>query len=98
MLKDLKALNHVIIGLILGTITPVFAMYFILKYTTNMNLFYIVQVPFFSEVINSLKGALFFNLGVFFLFYWLRKDDSAKGVIWATLLYGAFYLWYIFFM
>jgi len=41
---------------------------------------------------------LFFNLAVFFIFYWLKKDQSARGVILATLVYGALYLWYMFFM
>ena len=98
MLKALKEFNHVTIGIILGLLIPLAAMYIILKITTNMDLFYIIKNPFFSPVIDNLKGALFFNLGTFFLFYWLRKDDSAKGVIWATLLYAAFYIWYLFFM
>ncbi len=98
MLNAIKEFNHIIFGLILGILVPLVSMYAILKYTTNMDLFYIVKNPFFSEVINNLKGALFFNLGVFFLFFWLKKDESAKGVIFATLLYGAFYMWYMFFM
>lgn len=98
MLKTLKEFNHIIIGIVLGVIIPLAAMYIILKITTNMELFYIIKNPFFSPVIDNLKGALFFNLGVFFLFYWLKKDDTAKGVIWATLLYAVFYIWYLFFM
>ncbi|MBI2280452.1 MAG: hypothetical protein HYU68_07155 [Bacteroidetes bacterium] len=98
MLNTLKEFNHVIIGIVLGLIVPLTAMYVILKITTNMDLFYIIKNPFFSPVVDNLKGALFFNLGIFFLFFWLKKDQSAKGVIWATLLYGIFYIWYMFFM
>lgn len=58
----------------------------------------IIFNPFFSEIINVLKGSLFCNLGLFFLFYWLRKDLSARGVVLATFIYGAFYLYYIVFI
>ncbi|MBV6484624.1 MAG: hypothetical protein KFKLKKLM_01134 [Flavobacteriales bacterium] len=98
MPNDFKKFDHIIIGLILGVILPVTTMYVILKITTNMSLFYIYSNPFFSPIINSLKGGLLVNLGIFFLFYWLKKDQSAKGVIAATFVYGAFYLWYMFFM
>ena len=96
MLKQLKEFNHISIGLLMGITIPLVAMGLILKFSANMDFFYIVKNPFFSPVVDNLKGALFFNLGTFFLFYWLRKDDSAKGVIWATILYGAIYLWYMF--
>lgn len=96
MLKDLKEFNHISIGMVLGVIIPLIAMVLILKFSANMDFFYIVKNPFFSPVVDNLKGALFFNLGIFFLFFWLKKDQSAKGVIWATILYGAIYLWYMF--
>ena len=98
MPNSFKKVDHIAIGVLLGLILPVTAMYFILKISANMSLFYIFSNPFFSPIINSLKGALLVNLGVFFIFYWLKKDQSAKGVIAATLVYGAFYLWYMFFI
>ncbi|MGE0560301.1 MAG: hypothetical protein AB7O47_00655 [Flavobacteriales bacterium] len=96
MLKALKEFNHISIGIVLGIVIPLISMILILKISTNMDFFYIVKNPFFSPVIDNLKGALFFNLGVFFLFFWLKKDRSAKGVIWATILYGIIYLWYMY--
>jgi len=98
MLDKLKSFNHLSIGVIIGLIVPIVAMYFILKFTTNLSLTYILGSDYFSPVVNNLKGCLFFNLAVFFIFYWLKKDQSARGVILATLVYGALYLWYMFFM
>lgn len=97
--EGFKYFNHILIGLILGIIVPLIAMHFILKYNLpNFTLRMTIENPVFSPIFNSLKGCLFFNLGVFFIFYWLKKDKSARGVILATLLYGAFYLYYMFFM
>jgi hypothetical protein len=90
--------NHSIFGLVLGLIVPVLIMHFWLEYYSNLSLLEVVKNPFYSEILDILKGALFANLGVFFLFYWLKKDKSARGVVFATLLYGAFYLYYMFFM
>ena len=90
--------DHVLYGLIPGLILPVLVMYFILSYYSNFTLQYIVENPLFSPLVNDLKGALLVNLGLFFLFYYLKFDRSAKGVVFATLIYGAFYLYYIVFL
>lgn len=97
--KGFKYFNHIVIGLIIGLIVPLATMHIILKYNTpNFTLLYLLENPMFSPVLNNLKGALFINLPIFFIFYWLKKDQSARGVIFATLVYGAFYLYYMFFM
>ena len=90
--------DHILIGLIPGLIFPVMIMYFILSYYSNFTLQFIIENPLFSPLVNDLKGALLINLGLFFLFYWFKKDKSARGVVFATLVYAAFYLWYVFFM
>lgn len=92
-----KKMDHILIGLAFGLVVPVLAMHFILTYYSNLSLMYIVQNDFFSPIVDSLKAALFLNLGVFFLFFWTKKDKSARGVILATFVYGGFYLWYKFF-
>ena len=94
-----KYFNHIAIGMIIGILIPLFTMHFVLVYNTpNFSLLYLIENPMFSPVLNNLKGCLFVNLPIFFLFYWLKKDKSARGVIFATLIYGAFYLYYMFFM
>jgi len=95
--KFLK-LDHIAIGVILGIAIPLLIMHFRLQYFSNLSLYYIIKNPLFSEIVDILKGSIFANLPLFFLFYWLKKDRSARGVILATLLYGAFYLWYIIFI
>ncbi|MCO6500437.1 MAG: hypothetical protein J5I47_08690 [Vicingus serpentipes] len=91
-------LDHIAIGVILGVVIPLAIMQLRLQYFSNLSLVYIIKNPFFSEIVDILKGSVFANLGLFFIFYWLKKDQSARGVILATLLYGAFYLWYIIFI
>lgn len=96
-LKFLK-FDHIAIGIVLGILVPLIIMHFRLQYFSNLSLYYVIKNPFFSEIVDILKGSLFANLALFFIFYWLKKDLSARGVILATILYGIFYLWYIIFI
>lgn len=97
--EGLKHFNHIAIGLIIGLIIPLLTMHFVLKYNTpNFTLLYLIENPMFSPVLNNLKGCLLINLPIFFLFYWFKKDKSARGTVFATLIYGAFFLYYMFFM
>jgi len=92
---DLKKADHVLVGLIPAIILPAAIMAAILGYYSSFTLEYIIENPMFSPLVNDLKGALLVNLGLFFLFIWLKKDKSARGVLLATLLYGACYLYYM---
>ena len=96
--EDFKRFDHIAIGVIIGLIVPITAMHFILSYYSNFTLEFLIENPLFSPVLDDLKGCLFINLGVFFLFYYFKRDKSARGVVFATLLYGAVYLYYMFFM
>lgn len=95
---NLKKGDHFLIGLIPALILPLAIMSLILGYYSNLTLEYIIENPMFSPLVNDLKGALFVNLGLFFLFFWLKKDKSARGVILGTLFYAALYLYYMIFM
>mgnify|MGYP000005814932 CR=1 FL=1 len=96
--SDFLKFNHLLIGLILGIIIPMLVMHFWLTSYSNLSLLDIIKNPFFSQIVDTLKGSIFVNLLIFFSFYWLKKDKSARGVVFATLVYGAFYIYYIFFM
>ena len=96
--SDFLQLDHLVIGLITGLLLPMIIMHFWLNLYLSLSLYDVIRNPYFSEIINILKGSIFVNLVLFFGFYWLRKDKSARGVIFATLLYGAFYVYYMFFM
>lgn len=93
-----KYFNHIVIGMVLGLAIPLIAMQILLSYYSNFTLQFLIENPMFSPILDNLKGCLFLNLGVFFIFYWLKKDKSARGVIFATLIYGALYMYYMFFM
>ncbi len=95
---NIKKLDHILLGVVLGIIIPIIIMQLVLDYYSNLSLMDIIKNPFFSEIVNILKGVIFVNLGIFFLFYWRKKDKSARGVVLATLLYGGFYVYYSFFM
>ena len=96
--SDFLQFNHIAIGVIIGLIVPVTAMHLILSYYSNFTISFLIENPMFSGILDDLKGCLFINLGIFFLFYWFKKDKSARGVVFATFLYGAVYLYYMFFM
>ena len=95
---DLKKGDHLLIGLIPALILPVVIMSVILGYYSSFTLEYIIENPLFSPLVNDLKGALLVNLGLFFICIWTKRDKSAKGVLLATLLYAAIYMYYMFFM
>ena len=96
--SDLLKLDHIAVGITTSIVIPLFIMHFRLQYYSNLSLYYVIKNPFFSEIVDILKGSIFANLPLFFIFYLLKKDQSARGVIFGTLLYGAFYLWYIIFI
>jgi len=96
--EDFLEFDHLVIGATLGLLAPVIIMHFWLGMYLNLSLYEVVKNPYFSEIVNILKGSIFINLVIFFAFYWFRKDKSSRGVVFATLIYGAFYVYYMFFM
>lgn len=95
---NLQKFDHTAIGVVIGVILPVTAMHLILSYYSNFTIEFLIENPLFSGILDDLKGCLFINLGLFFVFYLLRMDKAARGVVFATFLYGAIYLYYMFFM
>lgn len=98
MKADFLKLDHLLIGLLSGLIVPMVIMHFWLQYYSNLSLLDILGSVYFSPIVDTLKSSLFINLGIFFAFYWFKKDKSSRGVVFATLIYGGFYLYYKFFM
>jgi len=98
MKASLLKFDHILIGLLGGIFIPLIIMQFWLGYYSNLSLYQLLQNSFFSPLIDTLKSSLFINLGIFFLFYFLKKDNSARGVVLATIIYGGFYIYYMFFM
>ena len=82
--------DNAILGLIVGLVAPLIIMLGFWKVQfehTSLMGFYEVMIQS-----NNLPGlisiGLLGNLGAFFLFYRLKLDVSARGVIMATFLYG----------
>ena len=83
--------DSVYTGLITGIIAPVlaFLIYYYAKFSsmTIMELIdHIILLDLMSAVISL---SLVANLLSFFIFIWLKADQSAKGVLLATFIYGA---------
>ncbi len=91
-------LDNLLIGLSLGLVFPAVVMHFWLQHYSNLSLIDIIRNPLFSQILDILKGSLIVNLAIFFIFYWLKKDKSARGVVFATLLYALLYVFYKFLM
>jgi mannose/fructose/N-acetylgalactosamine-specific phosphotransferase system component IID len=82
--------DSTILGLIVGLIAPTLVMLGFWQFQfghTSLIGFYEVMIQS-----NNLPGlisiGLLGNLGVFFVFYRLKLDVSARGVIMATFMYG----------
>lgn len=89
--------NSFLFGLLLGTIFPIlaFALIYIFWFYDTMPfdafLNYLwVRSSVFSGVISI---SLIINLPVFFWNIWSHRYETARGVIFATMLFGAFIIY-----
>ena len=82
-------INQTIIGLIVGLIAPFIAFSVFVLFYLELDLFITI-----NEVVNSnrlphiISLALIINLVIFFMKIKTRRDDAARGVLAATILYG----------
>lgn len=85
MKKDSK-----ILGIIMGLIAPVIGM--LVYWTFAFGIKGLMDIKILLHQTDKLSAlislGLIANLGGFFLFYRLKLDESARGVILATFLYG----------
>ncbi len=93
----LQKFDTVIVGLILGLLLPVISLfiYYFFTYESQLS---------FSEFINYFTTVHLFvayvslscymtNLPLFFLFIWKQKNEVARGVLFATMLYTAWVIY-----
>jgi hypothetical protein len=89
--------NHFATGLILGVVFPVaaFALIYIFWFYDTMPfsnfLNYLWHKP--STFAGVISISIIINLPVFFLNIWSHRYETARGVIFATMLYGAFIMY-----
>ena len=93
----LQKFDTVIVGLILGLLLPVISLfiYYFFTYESQLS---------FSEFINYFNTVNLFvayvslscymtNLPLFFLFIWKQKNEIARGVLFATMMYTAWVIY-----
>jgi len=100
MLKTTNKYNSVLTGLASGLILPAiaslfFGLYNINRFGTLTEMYErIITMGVMEELISLF---LVPNLGLFFLFMWKNKILSSRGVIFATMIWGAVMLYFKFF-
>jgi hypothetical protein len=87
---QIKQLDHVFLGFLLGVIAPSIAIlifYYLNSSTSDLGSFLNLSVK--EKLLSPLLSlCLVVNLGVFYLFIHFEKLFSARGVILATFLFG----------
>jgi len=84
--------DRLLIGWSLGIISPliIFLIVYELKYSEMEFMVYLRNVWQMKIFLKILSLCVFPNLGFFFLFYRLKYDMAARGVIMATFMYAFF--------
>ncbi len=84
--------DRLLIGWLLGIISPliIFLIVYELKYRDMEFMVYLRNVWQMKIFLKILSLCVFPNLGFFFLFYRLKYDMAARGVIMATFMYAFF--------
>jgi len=82
--------DHLLIGLLLGLLSPIAVLLIYLKLSSPDSSFLEMLQGFNERKVLShvLSLSVITNLLVFFIFIWLHKDRSARGVLGATIIYG----------
>ena len=82
-----QKLNSLVIGLIVGIVGPVLTLFVIYLITTSELSIrdYINQLIFFKVYTHIISLSAIPNLLTFFIFIWLNKLRSARGVLLATI-------------
>ncbi len=83
--------DSIFLGLICGMLTPISGIYiyWLLMFRIMAFSAFISHTIQYRLVSPILSISLILNLGTFFLFIYLKRDLSAKGVLFATFVYGA---------
>jgi len=82
--------NSIALGIISGIIAPMIGLlcYWLFSFRQMGLSEFLIYFHRYKLVSAALSTCLVFNLGVFFLFLYLKWETSAKGVLIATFLYA----------
>jgi len=82
--------DRFLIGWLIGFISPlvIFLIFYVMKYSEMEFMAYLRNVWQMKIFMKILSLCAFPNLGFFFLFYRMKYDMAARGVIFATFMYA----------
>jgi hypothetical protein len=82
--------DRILVGWLIGTIVPliIFLITYEVKYSEMEFLLYLKNLWHMKIFLKLLSLCVFPNLGFFLLFYRLKYDMAARGVILATFMYA----------
>jgi hypothetical protein len=82
--------DQIFIGWLIGTLAPliVFLITYQIKYSEMEFMFFLKSFWQMKILLKLLSLCVFPNLGFFFLFYRIKYDMAARGIIMATFLYA----------
>jgi hypothetical protein len=85
-----KRYDRMLIGWLIGTIVPVliFMITYQVKYSEMDFMKYMRNLWQMKMFLKVLSLCVYSNLGLFFLFYRMKYDLAARGVIMATFMYA----------
>lgn len=88
-----KRFDHIAIGFILGLFMPVIGLFLYYMFTYRFQTSFRGFLEYFSKlhiIVASMSLATYVsNLPLFFLFIWREYNRSARGVMFATVVYTA---------
>jgi hypothetical protein len=86
-----KRFDHIVLGIVLGIIAPVFGMFFYYLFTYRSQTSFAGFIAYFKSInlfVASISLSCYIsNLPLFFLFIWKENYKSARGVLFATVAY-----------
>ena len=92
-----KRFDHIVIGFVLGLLTPVVGLFFYYLFTYRYQTSFSGFIEYFSRlniIVQSISLACYAsNLPLFFLFIWREHYKSARGVLFATVAYTLWVLY-----
>lgn len=89
-LRKKKRFDRMLSGWLIGTILPliIFLITYQVKYSETEFLIYVKNLWHIKVFMKILSVCVFPNLALFFLFYRIKYDMAARGVIMATFIYA----------
>jgi len=90
MVRKRNRFDRILTGWIIGTIVPlfIFLITYEVKYSEMEFMVYLRNIWSMKIFLKLLSLCVFPNLGFFFLFYRIKYDMAARGVVMATFMYA----------